>query len=186
MEVGDLVLKGGEVGVDAVAEVADAVLPAEFELETGVQHVTGVLVSTLNALLRTRLDADEEVPGVLLVPVETEGQAVVEHAQVETGIILLGDFPVQTRVGQAGGAGTIGACAILIILIPRRSLGDGFHVRITAQDVHVTVAAPGGAELQETDEVTVDIVLEERFIADGPACGNGGEVTPADILGKFG
>ncbi len=40
IEVGDFVVEGREVGVDAVVEVTDVVAPSEFELKARVLYIT--------------------------------------------------------------------------------------------------------------------------------------------------
>jgi hypothetical protein len=128
----------------------------QLHFNTGVQHVTGVLVATLDTQLRTGSDVHEEVTGVLAIPVEADGQTVVEHAQIETGIHLLVDFPVQTGVGDFGRTGTVSQRALTRgILIPLGVQGDAGLVRIVSQDVHITVTTPGSTELEEVDEVVI-------------------------------
>ena len=189
MDLEDLVLQGREVRVDAVVEVADVVLPAEFELETGVEHLTGVDGGAGHTDFRQRGDGDQQVVGVLAIPVGREGQAVVEEAGVDTGVILLGGLPLQARVREAGRHGTVGRSTVAggrVVLVPLSVHGDGGGVAVAAQDVDITVDTPGSAEFQEGDGVAADIVAEERLVADGPAGGHGGEVTPAGLLGQLG
>ena len=191
--VGELenpVVEGGEVAADAVAEIADVVPPAELELPTAVEHAAAVDGGGGGAKLRRRGDAEEEVLRLLVEVLDGRGQAVVEHTEVETEVGLLRDLPVEVRVGQAAAevrSGTVGGTGLVdVVLIPASCRGDAGGVAVAAQNVDVTVAAPGGAEFQEVEQVVVNIVLEEALVADGPAGGEGREVSPAVLLGELG
>ena len=189
MDVENLVLVVGDVTVDAVVELADVVSPTEFELDTGVEHLTGVDGRAGHTDFRKRGDADEQVVGELLVPLGREGQAVVEEAGVDGGVDLLEAFPLEVRIGQAGRTGTVGRATVAggrIVLIHFAVEGNGGRVLVAVEDVDVTVETPGSAEFQEGDDVTADIVLEEGLVADGPGGGHGREVTPAGLLGELG
>ena len=187
IEIGDLVLERGEVRVDAVAQLADAVLPAEFELETLVVHVTAVDRGGTHADLDHRLDVHEQVARVLVIVVDTEGEAVVQEAGVETEVELLGGLPLQVGIRQTGRVGTVVSRVVVErVLIPRGVVVDGGGIRVVVQDVDVTVDTPGSTELQEGNGLTGNIVAEERLVGNGPTGGDGGEEAPALVGGKLG
>ena len=133
-----------------------------------------------------RRDPDQKVPGILVEPVDTKGQTVVEHAQVETEVGLDGSFPGQVRIGQAGRLGAQGRRITGGELIAGAVVRDGRGPRIAGEDGDVTVDTPGSADLQEVQDIPADVVLDEALVADGPAGGHGGEVTPAVLQGKLG
>ena len=186
LQIGDLVLQGGQVAVDAVAEIADAVLPAEFELPAGVVHGARIHGVAGDTHFSHRRDPDQKVLGILVEPVDTQSQAVVEHAQVETEVSLDGSLPSQFRIGQAGRLGAEGRRITRSELITGAVVGDGRRPRIAGEDGDVTVDTPGSADLQEVQDIPADVVLDEGLIADGPTGGNGGEVAPAVLHGKLG
>ena len=185
LQVGDLVLQGGQVAVDAVVEVADLVLPAQLELPTGVVHRAGVHRGAADTHLGHRGDAHEQVAGVLVEPVHPEGQAVVEQTQVHTEVRLHGGFPGEVRIRETVRLRTQGERVVLAELIALAVVGNGGGIRIAGKHGDVTVDTPGGAELQKVQDVAADVVLDEAFVADGPAHGNGREVAPAVLQGEL-
>ena len=94
-------MQGREIGVDAVVELADTVPPAKLELETGIENVTAVDGDGADTELGRYGHAEEEVLGLLVEPVNSEGQPVVQEAGVETEVDLLGGLPAKVRVRQA-------------------------------------------------------------------------------------
>ena len=186
LQVGDLVLQGGQVAVDAVVEVADLVLPAQLELPTGVVHRAGVHRGAADTHLGHRGDAHEQVAGVLVEPVHTEGEPVVEQAEVHTEVRLHGSFPGKVRIREAVRLRAQGEGVVLAELIALAVVEDGRGIRITGEDGDVTVDTPGSAELQEAQDVPADVVLDERLVGNGPTGGNRREVTPAVLRRQLG
>ena len=72
-----------------------------------------------------------------------------------------------------------------MILIPLAVERDGSGVGVSAKHVDVTVDTPGCAQFQEGNGAGRDAPLEPRLIADGPAGGDGREVTPAVLCREF-
>ena len=183
LKIGNLVLQRGQVAVDTVVEVADVVLPAQLEFPTGVVHGTGIHGRGGDSHFGHRRDAHQQVPGVLVVPVHTQGEAVVQETGVHTEVRLHGGLPRQVRIGQAVRLRAQGKGIVLAELIVLAVEGNRGGIRITGKDGDVTVDTPGAAELQEADEIRADVVLEERLVGHGPTGGNGREIAPA-VLGR--
>ena len=85
----NLVLQCREVGAYAILKVADVVFPSDFYVETSVEHLTRVDDRLADTDFRQRSNLDEKVLGGLAVPVESEGQTVVEETSIDTEVNLL-------------------------------------------------------------------------------------------------
>lgn len=154
------------------------VFPSQVNVHTGIENLTRVHRGGAETDLRIGLDVDEQVLGHLAVPVETEGQSVVEEAGIKAEVGLLGSLPRQIWVSQAGRCCTCGSLVGKVVIATE---ADGRLILIATEDVDVTVASPGSTQLQERHSLRADGVLEEFLIADGPASRDRGEGTPAVV-----
>ena len=65
------------------------VFPSDFYVETSVEHLTRVDDRLADTDFRQRSNLDEKVLGGLAIPVERDGQTVVEETCVNTEVSLL-------------------------------------------------------------------------------------------------
>ena len=184
MQVGHLVLEGGEVTAHAIVEVADLVSPLELEFKTGVADITGIDRGSGDTHDGGRSDAGHnEVLGHLVEPVRAEGEAVAQEAQVQTEVQLLGGLPLKFFVT----GGRRGVAQQVLETVAGRIVtrgGDHVGIAVTAQAGEGAVLSPGGTELGEVDHILER--SEERFLRNGPTHGDGREIPPAHGLGEDG
>ena len=143
------------------AQVGRVLLGSAFAVHVGKGHRLG-----------------EHILGVADVCVGGDVQAVLEEAEVETGVI--GDDGLPREVAGNRGRHRGPLCSIGSVEGVRQlAEGDGIEIVVIA-DLLVAEGTVAQTELGLVPGVADR--SPERFLADAPACGNGGEETPAVIL----
>ena len=136
------VLVVGAVSADAVAEVAELLLPGEVELETGVPHIAYVAPGQVVAYVGRQGHGHKHAVRALVVVVQRQAQLVVPKAHVSAQVELGGFLPLQVGVGISAGDDTGGdgrhsvhAEHITGDALHHRSVGEGTDVLVTVHSV---------------------------------------------------
>ena len=95
------VLNVGSVGAQAPVDGTGGEAVAGFKLHTGILHGTGVDGHGTEAGILGNGHIQEHVLGGLVEPVHRESEGIVQHAQVQAQVDLLGSFPLEVGVGIA-------------------------------------------------------------------------------------
>ena len=175
-----LVADGGEVGADAVVQVAHTVAPSQREFDTCVAHLA--VVGPYGAYTRCPCLwlVEQQVGGLGCEPFEGTEQAVAEHVEVETYVGRCLRLPTKVDVHHRALRGTVQHRLVLrrtedgieALVGPR--VVDAGNVAVVAERLHVAHLTPAGADLQ-----VVDILLgrlEEFLFRDTPSQRERGEV----------
>ena len=100
-QFGHLVAVGADVAGNVEAEVADVATIAQVELKASVLYLTGIdplgTAFTHDAYAR---HVDQNVLGLLEVPLNATVQGIVEEAEVKTKVGLCGGLPLDVVIAQ--------------------------------------------------------------------------------------
>ena len=176
-----LIVVVGEVAGHIVAEIlAEVVTPGGDQFDTAVANLTlidlhGIAADGGRPAHGLVLD---QVEGALAVTVHGDGEAVVEHVDVDTAVKRLGGFPSQLvvdGVGRIPEGSEYLACGDTVVgrFVP---VGTAQRVGLVVpvHGTEVTDAAPGCTELEEAHDI---VLREERLAGDLPCTRDSREVT---------
>ena len=194
-QLGNLVAIGADIAGEVVAEVANLAAITDVELDALVLHLASV--DPLAGSFAHDADAghiDEDVGGLLVVPLEGAVEGVAQETEVEADVRLSGGLPLQVVVAElvaleAAGQllAAVGACDVVagaVALAAEACFAVVAHVESVACDVVdllVTRTSPAGAQLQVVEPA---YVLHELLLADAPTCAERGEGTIAVVLAE--
>ena len=172
--------------------LAEALAPSDDGLDAPHVHLAVVLRSGIDTHRSGKVDTSgigKHLTAEVVVGIEGNGQAVVEHAEVDTHIGLGGLVPVDVGIGtrflrqteracrSAGvGSGSEEGTAIVLIVIELQP-APGIHI-VASHDTE------GSTDLQEVDEQL--LLREPGLFRNHPSCREGGEGAPIVLGSKLG
>ena len=175
----------GHIGRNGIAELADAVVPTQFQVPTPGGHVAGVGLGLAVTHHIGDFDIQEHVAGFLGVPVKVHFEAVVEERGVKAQVQRGSGFPADILHGQASLGGRLVGGDFGALVEEGVVKGHQRKVRIVvAADALVAQHTPAGAQFQEGQPVAG--ALHEGFLAQDPAGRYGREGPPAVGFGETG
>ena len=172
----------GEVAADVVVEIADAVLPAELDLDTG-PAVFGVGLDPGHRDTDDLIEigftggGHEVAVGLVEEVVERAVEAAAQRGEIKAEIRLRGGVPGQVR-GRKGALGKAGHEIAVedvgrIVQVVRGQVGETSRAGVKAR------LAVGGAELERVEDVLLHQRTHPGLGADDPAGGAAEEGAPA-------
>ena len=128
-------------------EVADVTLPAKFDFDTLVLHITHVAKRLGFAHIAWDRHSKDHAVGLLDEVIDTEGECILHEAEVDTKVVLLRLLPLEVGVGDTVGLGTVllGGDATEEDVVAHR--GEGGVGEVT--DVLVTILTPAVTQLAD-------------------------------------
>ena len=84
-------------------EVADVTLPAKFDFDTLVLHVTHVAKRLGFAHIAWDRHGKDHAVGLLDEVIDAEGECILHEAEVDTKVVLLRLLPLEVGVGDTVG-----------------------------------------------------------------------------------